>query len=802
MSDSSSLSSISAAHQRENKDDDYDNSRGAGNNLKFYGDSSDRMNADIHIANFETSMRIKKIELESRSAVDTFSLTLKGNAQQWFFTEIKEKYEPEYNKIRIRNMDVPSQANEKLLAASPCQSFELVKTLFLEYFSDPTDQATVMTEIQTTKLTDFGSVDEYNDSLSSLFRRYRGLNGAAQVFIYINNCEVAGFKEYLMLQKPQTVKEAHNLAKLKESALKTEGLFVPYNQIEPQGQFINPVGRPGPARQSKVQPLSVNAVSPAGMGQSQNPRPMLSDIIGSQITTLFQDFTKIHNESSEKLNKSISNLTDVITKAIKEMNRPPNRQYGMSPRPNMPNNPYQGGQNGQRPNFQNRPRPQGQGNGNGFNSNNQKRNGTFVISDNGTSSQGDDDYDDDYKNDRNVNHVTFEDQTQNHDYDDADYSEDTIHVVSPTWPSETLDLSPDQTANVNTTSFNQSDKKTSTPLKSSAVPLHKKRVLPLFFRARLMVNNTETKDPIKVIVDTGSGITLISLNLLTQLDKELKSPLIPTIRQLPASEMPVLVGAALGSSLNVMGAITLTLKTDSVVLQPMMFIVVANLTSDIILGGDELSNGKLFGSLNVAAQKLTYLGNKKKELIQLELQDNPSVPSSILKGKNRRSPFVPGISAPSLSVGNLSMKHPVKINPHSSLVLLASHALEGPNRKSVENKLLGRLENASFVVSPTNALRKSPLVSFQDIVCDSDGSVIGGPSEVKIRLVNPSDQPVVISSGTVIANIEAFWSDGVIPIQTIMKQIQRHEHKMEEERSRQGNVSAERQEQTHGSQRQ
>jgi hypothetical protein len=233
-----------------------------------------------------------------------------------------------------------------------------------------------------------------------------------------------------------------------------------------------------------------------------------------------------------------------------------------------------------------------------------------------------------------------------------------------------------------------------------------------------------------------------------------------------------------------MGAITLTLKTGSVILKPMVFIVVANLTSDIILGGDELSNGKFFGSLNVAAQKLTYLGNKKKELIHLELQDTPSPSSSSLKGKKRPSPFVAGIKAPSLSVGNLSVRQHVKIPPHSSALLLASQSLKGPNRNDLEKKFAGRLDNASFVISPTKSLKSSPLASFQDILCDSNGAVLGGPSEIKVRLVNPSDQPVLISSGTVIANIEVFWADGVIPVQTIMKQIQRHELKMEEEQGR------------------
>jgi hypothetical protein len=783
MSDSSSLSSNPASNHREDKDDDNDSSRGIGFNQKFYGDHDDRMNADMHIAGFETAMRIKKMPLESRNCVDTFSLTLKGNAQQWFFTEIKGKYETEYIMNCGKNTDQPSPALEKLIASSPCKSFEVCKKLFLEYFSDPTDQTTIMVEIQSTKLTDFATVDDYNDCLSSLFRRHRGLPIATQVFIYINNCDVPGFKEHIMLQTPKTIKEAQNWAKLKESTLKAENKYTPYNEINQLGQSISPIGRPGPSRQGKAQAQSVNAVTPSGFGPSQPPRPMLSDVIGAQISTLFQDLTKSNNESFEKLNKSISTLTDVITKGFKEMSKPSSfRQNGMQPRPNQSTPPNQGGQNAQRSNFQNRSRQQGQGNS--INLNNQRRTVSFVLNNEDDNSQGDETFDDDSKSDH-INNIggTFDDQTQDQEYeDDQQYS---VQIVSPSWPSSVLTPSVTVPSAVNTASPRLHEEKTPEPsVGASTTNLQKKRVSPLFFWAHLVVDTVITKDLAKVIVDTGSGITLISLNLLTLLEKEMKIPMTSFIRQLPSSEMPILVGAALGSSLNVMGAITLTLKTGSVILQPMVFIVVANLTSDIILGGDELSNGKLFGSLNVAAQKLTYLGNKKKELIHLELQDTPSSPSSNLKGKKRPSPFVAGIKAPSLSVGNLSVRQHVKIPPHSSTLLLASQSLKGPNRNDLEKKFAGRLDNASFVISPTKSLQSSPLVSFQNILCDSNGAVLGGPSEIKVRLVNPSDQPVLISSGTVIANIEVFWADGVIPVQTIMKQIQRHELKMEEEQGR------------------
>ena len=772
---SSSLSS-SSSNRRDDDREEYETSRGSDGVGYFYGNSSDKITADIHVSSFETAMRVKKVALDSRGAVDRFTLSLKGSAQTWFYSEIKAKYEPEYNRIRLAALDVPiSPESKRAVDNNPLQNFEVLKQLFISYFMDPTDQATIMTDIQNARLSNFSTVDEYTDYMAYQYRRFGKLDNSTQAMMYIRNCDVEGFRSYLTEKNPQTLKEAHNLAKLKENALKSEELYVPYNTLA--SVPVNPLGRPGPARASRNQVTVVNSVSPSG-----TQRPTLSDVIGLQLTTLFKDLStsmaKSQEESFEKLGKS---LVEAISKGFKEASRSSFRQNGQQ-RPNQFNqqrSPYQGGLNGQKPfikngNSPNKPFTLGQSN---YNSANRKPGGngtgTFIVSEE-ENSQRDDEYEEDNVH---VNHVPFDNQDQEYYDEGEDEKYNQSNIVSTVWPPE---ISPGPLSSVNAATPSSPSNKT--------CPKPKNRVLPLFFKASLVVEGRSTEKPIRVIVDTGSGITLVSLNLLTQLDKEMGSPVTPLIRQLPASEMPTLTGAALGSSLNVMGSITLSLKTGTVMLQPMVFIVVANLTSDVIIGGDELSNGKLFGNIHVASKKLSYVGNGKREIIHLELQDNMphTGASSIIKSHTKNvAAFNNGIQPQ--NAGYLSAVKEIKILPRSTIQLTAPSSLKIPDRQSLEKRLGDRIHSASFVISPSSGLRKSPVV-FQDLVCDADSSVIGGQKEVKIRLINSGHQTVLIPQGSTIAHVEVFWSEGVIPVQTIMKQIERHERKMDEERTKKGDT--------------
>jgi hypothetical protein len=823
---------------------------------KFAGDTEDRNRGQYHINQFEASMRTKNISLSNPNICDHFFLTLSGSAVIWF-DSLRSKYEPSMTNLHSKAYMVNKlvtdavSENEKnaaamekaqlesLISQNPLMSYPKLKSLFLQKYDS--FQSSALSELFSCKLSSFDSVQKYSDAMLNLFGQAKMVDPSdvsekMQCNYFISNLDIPSFREFVIERDPKSFDEALTFAIMKEKAMKVElGVqWVPYNLRHLIGQISQP-GFPGPQnnvyRQNNFLP-QINAItsSPSNGNNSQSAnRPQLSDVIASNTEKSLEKQLNVHTEKMTKIiTDSMSTLSSAlsssITKAITDGFRMNNRRVGFS----------NGGGNNNNNNYNSNFRPQGilkntvpspsnragQNNNSGTYRNSRPSNGNSsnMVSqiDNTSMMSGDHESESDFHDDvtdiqstNSISHTNYDDYRTSdvlqlhHPSSNMDMSNGNqmdgngnIFVVVPSWPQISI-ITSDSSQSVHTTlSLSKTPSTHTHPsvLSSSNAPKwEKKRVLPLYFNASLCLKGMISDLTAKIIVDTGSGVSLISVGLLTRMDnaKSFNVPLMHQIQQLNPVDIPQLTGAVSGSALNVMGYIELGLRVksvkghDSITLQPISFIVVANLSSDIILGNDELINSKSFGSISVSSKRLIYKGNGKQEIIHLELLDTfylpKSPPSSIpesksAKGSNKKKGNTTRIGNSNINaknVGVLQSQKDIIVPPKSEYFIDPLNNLTVLSRKVLNDRYgANEVDHASFSIRPSNPLECSP-VTFQSMLCDSDATFIEGKRNIQIHLINTSNQSVHIPRGFPVACVDIFWSSGNIPVQSIMSQVKK-----------------------------
>jgi hypothetical protein len=292
------------------------------------------------------------------------------------------------------------------------------------------------------------------------------------------------------------------------------------------------------------------------------------------------------------------------------------------------------------------------------------------------------------------------------------------------------------------------------------------------------------------------------------------------MKDLPFDYNPKLAGAAVGSELQKVGMIDLHLCVASITLRPMTFIVVRNLSNEVILGNDELSKAHMFGGLNVARKTLEYLGNGTQQVIPLE-NNKMSRVGTVTGTKGSAGTMKPkgpiGIGAPisksnrsgTTATGNSKVptvrqlkdaKNPLKfmdvgavmtigehtIGPHAELLLNSTSSMRIPSMKQFQSTVGDKASSAIFVTTVHPNFRRLP-VGVANTVTDSSNAILRGRKGVHLHLVNRTDRPVKIKHNTLIAHVEAMWPkvEDVVDINTIMKQVHEYQDRMAKEEGKQ-----------------
>ena len=825
----------------------------------YSGLSHERGRATEFIQNFESVMALNDVLLTSSEALRYFQLCLRGGAKHWWTVSVQQAHEVQLNQWKAALGDITSrvaiarasasssapaqspasQAEEKSLldriSSSPLESYPAVKVLFMARYVSKNDHA-IMHEVQACRLSSFSCVDEYHDEMEDLFSRAENRSmdsDALKIQMWISGCDVPNFKKELVKASPSSTVMAYDVAKRYETAMKMEGKWRPYNRSEEdveeessQGYMMSPAGRSGPRQSNNNRGGNynnnrgqsnyggrgnMNAIAEGASQSNGNPRPTLLDALNTSLDSKF----KAHTDSlCTTITKAMGDMSLNIVKAIQQDRRkagasqrsnecwncretghtsrdcphPPNRRAapsssgtGNPTSSNRQGNIRSSGPSGSSPSQSQAPRASGNPSASSSSNNKPWRTSTNLT------------YDDEDDEDE----VNVMDQDHNPYYDeDADDDGQSSYCISADFGSDSsfpvVGVNTTQSLSTSSSSLTHDEVDQKYPPSVVHQPLDKIRATPLFANAVILFDNKPVLS-VKVIVDTGSGISVVALDAL----KHIKGLLSHSMKALPHDYNPKLAGAAVGSELQKVGIIDLHLRVSTITLRPMTFIVVRNLSNEVILGNDELSKEHMFGGLNVARKTLEYLGNGSPQVIPLENNKAPRIGTtgSTVKPKgpkdnsntsmgNSKAPTVRQLKDAKnplkfMDVGAVMTIGEHTIGPHAELLLDSSSSMRIPSMKQFHSNVGEKAASAVFVTTVHPNFRRLP-VGVANTVTDSSDAILRGRKGVHLHLVNRTDRPVKIAHNTLIAHVEAMWPkvEDVVDINTIMKQVHEYHDRM------------------------
>jgi len=336
------------------------------------------------------------------------------------------------------------------------------------------------------------------------------------------------------------------------------------------------------------------------------------------------------------------------------------------------------------------------------------------------------------------------DQSDPHDHEDkdADYS-----------PSDPEDH--DSDLNVINVDYTLCDSKLDSGLSVRVAAVANSSTLshtvPLYANATL---HSKTRSA-HVIFDTGAGCSLISYGLVNELPPSVQQRMVPS----GDDSKPTLTSAT-GGRMNKVGIINLRMKIGNTTLQPINLIVVKNMDNDIILGNDVLIQRHLFGDINVANQSIIYLGNNKSEVLPLIAKT----------GGHEARPMNP---APAKT----PRSEPRRLEQVGSVRVFGDHVLSPNSETTLTGSSVGRIKgmgqfrdkHAQDLNRPRAlSVRRHPdlraNIKVVHVDHDIDDDLMANIKPIKLKLINNTETPIKIVSGTRVAMVDAVWdgprSDG------------------------------------------
>lgn len=258
---------------------------------------------------------------------------------------------------------------------------------------------------------------------------------------------------------------------------------------------------------------------------------------------------------------------------------------------------------------------------------------------------------------------------------------------------------------------------------------------------------------VDAIVDTGAGLTLMASKVFERLPEKVRS------RLEPAEKGCYLTGAT-GHPLTKRGVIQLPLEIDGVKMDRLRFIVIDNLTNDILVGNDHLSNGDLFGNINAAKGTVQYVGNGKSQVFRAQtlsastrkrrqVEKESKAPERKMKPEN-----------PNHVIGSVRLLKNAIIPPRSELTIPAAETkVRGVGHfrdfyiKPRQTRLGAKYKHPIIVVERYPSLKAS--IKIVHSICDVSDQMLDGTTGIPVQLANPTNQPITLRKGTRVAMAEA-----------------------------------------------
>ena len=346
------------------------------------------------------------------------------------------------------------------------------------------------------------------------------------------------------------------------------------------------------------------------------------------------------------------------------------------------------------------------------------------------------------------------------------------------------------------------------------------KAVPLQVLAR--ISQDREVPPLIIIIDTGSGATLLSYNVFKRLPPEIKKRLHP----LPAHFKKRKYSSATNGPLIPIGILRLRLRMGRVTTKHIPFLVMRNLYSDALIGNDVLSDEELFGPISVSERTIEYRGGKEAVKVKLmstaedidrkkaEVRlaaDADTVGNLTMQGKRgrSRSPKRVNFKAPITvttnpkstvrlpsmtrervtvtskekglpvplaetqfhTVGSVSLKKSVEVPAGGEILLRDMDSMKitgvGHFRDAFEEN--GKASEAKLVVSQLPSF--SSAVKVQNTVCAPTAEFLAGKVGVALHLTNMGKDSVTIHKGERVALVEAVWDEDRVEVSTIMKHL-------------------------------
>lgn len=258
---------------------------------------------------------------------------------------------------------------------------------------------------------------------------------------------------------------------------------------------------------------------------------------------------------------------------------------------------------------------------------------------------------------------------------------------------------------------------------------------------------------VDAIVDTGAGLTLMASKVFERLPEKVRS------RLEPAEKGCYLTGAT-GHPLTKRGVIQLPLEIDGVKMDRLRFIVIDNLTNDILVGNDHLSNGDLFGNINAAKGTVQYVGNGKSQVFRAQtlsastrkrrqVEKESKAPERKMKPEN-----------PNHVIGSVRLLKDAVIPPRSELTIPAAETkVRGVGHfrdsyiKPRQTRLGAKYKHPIIVVERYPSLKAN--IKIVHSICDVSDQMLDGATGIPVQLANPTNQSITLRKGTRVAMAEA-----------------------------------------------
>ncbi len=307
------------------------------------------------------------------------------------------------------------------------------------------------------------------------------------------------------------------------------------------------------------------------------------------------------------------------------------------------------------------------------------------------------------------------------------------------------------------------------------------KATPLQIKVRVTPKDKESQS-LWMIVDTGSGASLLSVEAFRSLPSEWKRGLTP----IPEGYKRKFTSATNGP-LKPIGRISIPLYMGNIKTKPIPLTVVSNLSSDIILGNDVLSDKKFFGPISVSGRWLQYTREggpptriklvasaREIQAVNKEDMSNGSSINSITTvsgpqrpSDNKNSHMWEGAKR----IGSIYTVSELIIPSKGEVLLqdLTEMRIRGIGYFRDQYKETAR--EACFVTSELPRLNS--VVKVQNVISKVNEDILQGRRGIKVQLTNQSSKEVRIPKGTRIAQVEVVWKRDIVDVNTISGQLQR-----------------------------